>query len=48
MEKGCTKDLGKDKKGILKKKKGKKRLEERWVGVTGLDGVLLVIPLSTV
>lgn len=48
MEKGCTKDLGKDKKGILKKKKGKKRLEERWVGVTGLDGVLLVIPLSMV
>lgn len=24
VEKGCTKDLGKDKKGILKKKKGKK------------------------
>lgn len=36
MEKGCTKDLGKDKKGILKGKK--KRQEERWEGGTEVDG----------
>lgn len=43
------KRLGKGQEGDFKEKEGKKkRLEERWVGVTGLDGVLLVIPLSTV
>lgn len=42
------KRLGKGQEGDFKEKEGKKRLEERWVGVTGLDGVLLVSPLSTV
>lgn len=35
VEKGCTKDLGKDKKGILKKKKGKKKTRRE---VGGSDG----------